>query len=158
MHASIVLNCLVGVFIFDRIYLNEKLKGKYMAGKNQLKILASLAKKRLIEKNYEVEKKSNTFLSRKVSTYFLENAKAMKKMTAKIEYVSISNKENEEFVKKVVDILNRGNVINPLGMLTDHEYYNNLSERERQFYMLTLSDRYIKVKELYENNKLSEVI
>ncbi len=129
-----------------------------MANKNQLKILASLAKKRLIEKNYETENKRNSFLSRKVSTYFLENAKAMKKITAKIEYVSISNHENQDFIKKVVDIIVSGNVINPLGMLTDHAYYNKLTERERQFYMLTLSDRYIKVKELYENNMLSEVI
>ena len=85
-----------------------------MAKKNQLKILASLAKKRLIEKNYKSEDNKSTFLSQKVSAYFLENAKAMKKITAKIEYVSISNEENKEFVKKVVAILNSGNVTNPL--------------------------------------------
>lgn len=129
-----------------------------MANKNQLKVLASLAKKRLIEKNYKKDKKKNAFLSRKVSTYFLENAKAMKKMTAKIEYISISNKENDDFIKKVVDIIESGNITNPLGILTDESYYKKLSEREKQFYMLTLSDRYTKVKELYESNMLSDVI
>lgn len=129
-----------------------------MSSKNQLKMLASLAKKRLIQRDYKNEPPKNPFAVGKVSTYFLENAKAMKKLTAKIEYVSISDKENSEFVKQVINILNSELVINPLALLTDKAHYKTLSEREQQLYMLSLSDRYTRVKELYESNKLSEVV
>ncbi|MBE5757441.1 MAG: hypothetical protein E7345_00730 [Clostridiales bacterium] len=110
--------------------------------KNELKFLANLAKQRLINKNYEQEKsiKKNT-----ASSYFIQNAKALKRLKAETNYVTIQNKEDEEFVSRVRELLDT-DCYNPLGVLCDNSYFSTLNEFEKEFYILNLSEKYNKVK------------
>ena len=119
---------------------------------NQLKQLANLAKQRLLNKNYN-DTVTDKFLPNRASAYFLENAKAMKKLTAKTEFVSISLADEPEFIRQVVEIL-RNNELGSLGYLTDKNYYKTLKEDEKQLYMLRLSEKFNRVKQAYENNTL----
>ena len=43
--------------------------------------------------------------NKNASSYFLKNAKALKKLTAQTEFLIISDKEDEKFIKKVHSIL-----------------------------------------------------
>ena len=114
-----------------------------------LRALANLAKQRMLNKDYKENIAEDKLFKNKVSAYFLENAKAMKKLTAETKFVSISNKEDEEFVRKVVSILMK-NELRSLGELTDKNYYNYLNDREKQLYMLRLSEKVTKIKEEYD--------
>jgi len=114
-----------------------------------LRALANLAKQRMLNKDYKENIAEDKLFKNKVSAYFLENAKAMKKLTAETKFVSISNKEDEEFVRKVVSILMK-NELRSLGELTDKNYYNSLNDREKQLYMLRLSEKVTKIKEEYD--------
>lgn len=118
---------------------------------NELRILANLAKQRMLNKNYQENKAEDKVFKHKVSAYFLENAKAMKKLTAEMKFVSISNEEDDEFIRKVVSVIMQDE-LKSLGRLTDKEYYKSLNEREKQLYMLKLSEKLNKIKEAYEHN------
>lgn len=116
---------------------------------NQLKMLANLAKQRLLNKEYENPEPKSVF-NKNASSYFLKNAKALKKLTAQTEFLIISDKEDEKFVKKVYSILESSEcTFNILSKLIDKDYYKTLNEIEKQQYMLNVSDRYNKVKEEY---------
>ena len=108
----------------------------------------------MLNKDYKENKAEDKLFKNKVSAYFLENAKAMKKLTAETKFVSISNKEDEEFVRKVVSVLMK-NELKSLGELTDKDYYKSLNDREKQLYMLKLSEKLNKIKEAYEQKLLS---
>lgn len=110
--------------------------------KSDLKFLANLAKQRLMSKNYNEPKtiKRNT-----ASNYFIQNARALKRLKAETSYVTIQNKEDEEFINKVKDIIN-SDCYNPLGILCDDNYFNTLNEFEKEFYILNLSEKYNRVK------------
>jgi len=114
-----------------------------------LRALANLAKQRMLNKDYKENIAEDKLFKNKVSAYFLENAKAMKKLTAETKFVSISNKEDEEFVRKFFSILMK-NELRSLGELTDKNYYNSLNDREKQLYMLRLSEKVTKIKEEYD--------
>ena len=116
--------------------------GKYDMRNSDLKFLANLAKQRLRNKNYEEEKKlkKNT-----VSSYFIQNARALKRLKAETSYVTIQNKEDEEFVSKVKDLIN-SDCYNPLGVLCDNNYFSTLNQFEKEFYILNLSEKYNRVK------------
>lgn len=116
---------------------------------NQLKMLANLAKQRLLNKEYQNPEPKSIF-NKNASSYFLKNAKALKKLTAQTEFLIISDKEDEKFVKKVHSILDSQEcVFNVLSKLIDKDYYKTLNEIEKQQYMLNVSDRYNKVREEY---------
>ena len=109
---------------------------------NELKFLASLAKKRLTSKNYEevsVQSKS------KASNYFIQNALALRKVKFETNYVTISTAEDDEFVSKVKTILSE-DCYNPLGRLCDKSYFDTLDKFQKEFYILSLSEKYNKVK------------
>ena len=119
-------------------------------------MLANLARKRMLNGGYEDASATN-YSSKKVSNYFIKNAQAMKKMSAKTEFVTIKLEEDEKFIKKVVNILKENNdVYNPLGVLADKKYMKTLNETEKQFYILKLSDKYIRIKDAYFNGRLKE--
>jgi len=110
---------------------------------NDLKFLANLAKQRLMNKNYsEVKVQSRN----RASSYFIENAKALKKLKAETNYVRIQKEEDVEFVESVKRLLET-DCYNPLGVLCDKGYFDTLDDREKQFYILNLSEKYRKVKE-----------
>jgi len=116
---------------------------------NQLKMLANLAKQRLLNKEYQNPEPKSIF-NKNASSYFLKNAKALKKLTAQTEFLVISDKEDEKFIKKVHSILDSQEcVFNVLSKLIDKDYYKTLNEIEKQQYMLNVSDRYNKIREEY---------
>lgn len=123
---------------------------------NQLKLLANLAKKRMLNKEYEIPNIIHECLKPKVSSYFIQNAKGLKKLQAKTEFVSIKNIEDENFISQVVTMLkSKELLINPLGQLTDKNIYCKLSEVEKQSYMLRLSEKYNKIKDMFERQMLA---
>ncbi len=128
-------------------------------GKNiHLKTLANLAKKRLLNREYEGSVSKNTCTGKSVSSYFIKNAQALKKLTAQTEFVSITNSEDEFFIKRVVAILKESEIVcNPLGMLADKKHYDSLNDVEKQFYMLNLSEKYNRVKDMYDKEMLGNI-
>ena len=121
---------------------------------NQLKMLANLAKKRMMKGEYETPIK--TPATPKVSSYFLKNAQALKKLTAKIVFVSIDNKIKPDFKDKVYEILQNDYYdLNPIKKLIDFNIYKNLSDIEKQSYILDIAEKYSYLKEQYyiENNQ-----
>lgn len=110
---------------------------------DELKFLANLAKQRLMNKNYGDKPMSPR---NKASSYFIQNALALKKIKAETNYVTIKDEEDIEFIEKVRSILSE-DCYNPLGILCDKTYFDSLDERERQFYILNLSEKYNKVKD-----------
>lgn len=125
---------------------------------NELRALANLARQRLLNKDYTETKNEKDLLKNKVSAYFIENAKAMKRLRAETKFVSISEKEDADFIRKVVLSIKQDE-LNSLGKLTDEKYYNSLDDREKQLYMLKLSEKLNKIKDAYERNLIpSELI
>ena len=109
----------------------------------ELKFLANLAKQRLINKDYSAPK---TNQRNKASNYFIQNAKALKKLKAETNYVTIKKEEDIEFIEKVRNLIGQ-DCYNPLGLLCDNSYFQTLDECQKQFYILNLSEKYIKVKD-----------
>ena len=116
---------------------------------NQLKILANIAKKRLMKGDYKEPEVKSLFVP-KVSNYFVKNASALKKLTAKIEYVKIDGKIDPEFERKVFEILNSNDCeLNPFSKLINEEIYDKLSDSEKQSYILNTAEQYNYLKEKY---------
>jgi len=58
--------------------------------------------------------------------------------------------EDEAFYEKVCNVLESTDLLlSPLAKLIDHEIYDDLNERDKQNYILKLSDRFVKMKERY---------
>ncbi len=108
----------------------------------QLKFLANLAKQRLINKDYSDVQKQNR---NKASSYFIQNARALQKLKAETNYITIKNEEDTEFIESVKRLLEE-DCYNPLGRLCDYKYFETLNEQQKEFYILNLSDKYTKVK------------
>ena len=109
---------------------------------NELKFLANLAKQRLMNKNYS---EAPVVSKNKASNYFIQNALALKKLKAETSYITIKDQVDLEFIEKVRELVNE-DCYNPLGKLCDNDYFKSLDERQKEFYILNLSDKYNKVK------------
>ena len=109
----------------------------------ELKFLANLAKQRLMNKDYSAPQPKSR---NKASNYFIQNAKAMRKLKAETNYITIDRCEDIEFVDKVRDLLAE-DCYNPLGRLSDNSYFASLDDSQKQFYILTLSEKYNRVKD-----------
>lgn len=117
---------------------------------NELKFLANLAKQRLMQKDYsKVKEKSKN----SASSYFLQNARALKKLKAETNYVTIENKIDVAFVEAVKRLV-ENDCYNPLGVLCDQSYFNSLNETEKEFYILNLSEKYNEVKDRLTSQRL----
>ncbi len=58
--------------------------------------------------------------------------------------------DDEAFYEKVCKVLESSDLLmSPLAKLIDHDVYDNLSERDKQNYILKLSDRFVKMKQRY---------
>lgn len=125
---------------------------------NQLRMLANLARKRMLNGNYDENNIITNYSTKKVSNYFIKNAQAMKKLSAKTEFITIKMEDDSQFINKVVGMLKANSeIINPLGVLSDNNYLKTLNEAEKQNYILRLSDKYNKIKNAYFNGELKEV-
>ena len=119
-------------------------------GNNNLKSMASIAKERLRKGLYTNAEKIKAKNAMNVNSYFIKNFNSMKKLNSQIEFVTISNEIDENFVNKVYSILNIENEIyNPIGRLVDLSVYEGLTDVEKQSYILNVADKYNKIKEEY---------
>ena len=109
----------------------------------ELKFLANLAKQRLMNKDYTSQPPKNR---NKASSYFIQNAKALKRLKAETNYVTIKNEEDIEFIEHVRRLISE-DCYNPLGQLCDRQYFDSLDSYQKEFYILTLSEKYNKVKD-----------
>ena len=75
-------------------------------GNNNLKSMASIAKERLRKGLYTNAEKIKAKNAMNVNSYFIKNFNSMKKLNSQIEFVTISNEIDEQFVNKVYSILN----------------------------------------------------
>ncbi|MBE5735021.1 MAG: hypothetical protein E7361_01015 [Clostridiales bacterium] len=120
---------------------------------NQLKILANIAKQRLMKGEYKETEEKQTFVP-KVSNYFIKNACAMKKLKAKIEYVKIGSRIDDEFERRVIELLDADDYsLNPFAQLIDIDIFNGLSDVEKQSYILTMAEKYNDVRVRYFNKE-----
>ena len=110
---------------------------------NELKFLANLAKQRLMQQDYTNVKEK---VKNKASNYFLQNARALKKLKAETNYVVLSDSIDVGFVESVRKLIDE-DCYNPLGVLCDREYFNSLSSSEKEFYILNLSEKYNRVRD-----------
>lgn len=117
-------------------------KENYMKS-TELKFLANLAKQRLINKDYEKPQIQN---KNKASSYFIENARALKRLKADKSFVTITDSIEEDFVDRVRKLLEE-DCYNPLGELSDKAYFNALTPSQKEFYILRLSEKYNRVKD-----------
>ena len=77
---------------------------------------------------------------------------------ADYKLVQISSKEDERFYQKVSEILKENyDIINPLGKLVEIEKIANMSDIEKERYVITLADKYIKMKNRFEKERALEV-
>ena len=117
---------------------------------SNLKSMATLAKERLKRGNYTNAEKAKAKNAMNINSYFLKNFNSIQKLKSKVEFVSISSEIEDSFVNKVNQILSsQTEVYNPIGQLVDKAIYDNLSEVEKQFYVLTIVDKFNKVKQNY---------
>lgn len=116
---------------------------------NQLKMLANLARQRMLNKNYG-EKEMKSVFESSASSYFIKNAKALRKFNSITKFEVLSEREDEKLIKKIYSLLEEDDLVfNMLSRLVDKDVYKSLNDIEKQQYMLTLSDKYNKIKEAY---------
>lgn len=119
---------------------------------NNLKSMASIAKERLKRGTYSNAERIKAKNEMNVNSYFVKNFNALKKLNSKAEFKTITNEIDDAFVGKVYSILSSAeDVYNPIGRLMDHTLFSNLSDIEKQFYILSLSDKFNKIKDTYYN-------
>ena len=127
-----------------------------MAKMSEFKKLASMAKQRLKEGNYNEKKgmKNNFY-----NSYYYKNFSSIRKLNAELNFVLINDKENDDFNKKVFDLLNKNeDTLNPISKLCDYDIYSKMNEYEKQDYILRICEKFIIAKELYyrqSNQKIS---
>lgn len=116
---------------------------------NNLKSLANLAKQRLKQGTYNKEMAKTIINKTKASAYFYKNAMAIRKKGLKAEFITI-DLSDEKFEKRVFNLLTNNDLLcNPIGKLVDKNIYESLDDYEKQHYILSLCDKYNKVKEKF---------
>lgn len=117
--------------------------------KNNLKSLANLAKQRLKQGNYTKDLAKSVISKTRASSYFYRNAMAIRRKGLTVEFVTITEND-DNFEKKVFNILNSSSDnMRPIGQLIDRVYYSGLNDYEKQYYLLALCEKYNKAKEKY---------
>lgn len=129
-----------------------------MKNKSVLKELINSAKERLKNRDYGTS--TYNYISKqndKAKTNHLLRILANKEFKrADIIIKTLSTKEDEIFTQKVVNLLEHNpNSMTPLAELIDVEIFKNLSDTEKQNYILTLSEKYLKIKEEYNKKQNS---
>ena len=117
--------------------------------KNNLKSLANMAKQRLKNGSYTKDMAKTILNKTRASAYFYKNAVALRRKGLKAEFVTI-DLNDEKFERKVFTMLNNSELLcNPIAKLMDKDYYNTLNDYEQQNYLLSLCEKYNKVKDKY---------
>lgn len=129
-----------------------------MKNKSVLKELINSAKERLKNRDYGTS--TYNYISKqndKAKTNHLLRILANQEFKRPdIIIKTLSTKEDEIFTQKVVNLLEHNpNSMTPLAELIDVEIFKNLNDTEKQNYILTLSERYLKIKEEYNKKQNS---
>ncbi len=103
-----------------------------------LKLLAQKAKKRLSTagQNYSNSQSDKTTLAYLSPT----------------SYAIVASKqsiEDDPLFDKVKKIMECDNIINPLAELTDYTVFNNLSNSQKEMYIIDISKRYNRIREYF---------
>ena len=120
--------------------------------KSVLKELIMSAKNRLKNHDYgtatyNLESKKQDKIKTNQVLRFLANREFKR---ADITITTLSNTEDEILSNKVITLLKENpNTISPIAEIIDIEKYNKLNEIEKQKYILSISEKFVKIKEEY---------
>lgn len=118
-----------------------------MAKMSEFKKLATLAKQRMKEGKYSDKRVLNR---NPYNSYYYKNMSSIRKLNAELNFVVIKEEENDNFNKKVFELLRKDeDILTPIGKLCDKEKYAKMNDFEKQNYILRLSEKYIKAREEY---------
>ena len=109
-----------------------------------LKLLAQKAKKRLSTAGQNISKENSS------------NEKSTFAYLSQGTYAIVASKqsiEDDPLFEKTKKLLEQENVCNPLAKLTDYEIFNNLSQTEKEKYIIDISKRYNEIKDYFLKNK-----
>lgn len=105
---------------------------------NVLKLLAQKAKKRLSTAGQTIsQKQTSACLSQ--TTYAL--------------VANLQDIKEDPLYEKVKKLLDSDDILNPIAELTDHKIYDNLSQVEKERYVIDLSKRYVELKDYFLRNE-----
>ena len=113
--------------------------------KNSIYDIARKAKLRLIRNDYTDCYVSNN--SSSLASYIASQKKQKEKKMDK----SVSSCENheDELYKKVCEILEKGNTLNPVSLLIDRKIFDTLDAEGKQFYITNLTQKFKYLKDKY---------
>ena len=140
----------------------KKQKEKIMKNKNKsvLKELIQSAKERLRNHDYgTIDYNRGSKMQDRIKTNHVLRMLACNEFKrADIIVKPINTKDDEIFNKKVLDLLNNNpNTTSPLADLIDIEKYKNLTEIEKQNYILNLSEKYVKIRQEFEQKQATKI-
>ena len=117
---------------------------------NNLKDMAIKAKERLKRGLYTNAEKTKAKNAMNINSYFIKNLNSLKRLNGTAEFVIIENDIDPKFVLKVRAMLNSDiDILNPIGRLVDKQIFNELTDVQKQFYVLNIVDNYNKIKNEY---------
>ena len=117
---------------------------------NNLKDMATKAKERLKRGLYTNAEKTKAKNAMNINSYFIKNLNSLKKLSGTAEFVIINDDIDPKFVAKVHAMLNSNEeIFNPIGRLIDNQLYTTLNDIQKQFYVLSIVDKYNKIKNEY---------
>lgn len=113
-----------------------------MNGREMLKMIAKQAKDRLSSKT---ECTSKTKYNK---NFILENLKPQ--VQTKIIF------EDEKLDEKIKEVIQKDSIC-PLNEIIDFSYYKTLSNEQKERYFFSIAEKYKKVKDSLENEKIRQV-
>ena len=126
--------------------------------KTLIKQLAYNAKIRMANSSTYKQKNNKTYLKNNMTINDkndnLVNFPTRINSEIKIECVnSFNNNDTEKDLReKIISILKQDvDVINPFEQLIDYDYFNSLTEQDKQLYILKLSNFYTKTRKIFIN-------
>lgn len=132
---------------------------KNKKNKSVLKELIMSAKERLKNHDYgTIDYNRESKMQDKIKTnHVLRLLASSEFKRADIVVKPISTKEDEIFNEKVINLLlTNPNTTSPLADLIDIEKYKNLNDIEKQDYILSLSEKYVKIRQDFEQKQTSK--
>ena len=111
-----------------------------------LKLLAQKAKKRLSSAGQNLSKEKAKENTNKSTFAYLTNG----------TYAIVASRqkiEDDPLFDKVKKLLDKGNFITPLSELTDYNVFNNLSQADKERYIIDISKRYNEIKDYILKDK-----
>ena len=78
-------------------------------------------------------------------------------IVADYKLVILSDTEDEKLYEQVCSMLDENiDVLNPIGQIVDKAKIKNMSQQEKDRYIINLTDKYLQLKNRYINEKLKQ--